>query len=53
MGALDNVFDFITKEETIFGIQKDFEIKRLVIGLSTISLSPAAANVDQSLQQRF
>jgi len=34
-------------------MDKDFEIKRLVIGLSTLTLSPGSANLDQSLQNRF
>ena len=49
LGALEEVFDIITNEQTINDIQKDFEIKRLVIGLSTIALSTEAANVDPSL----
>jgi len=50
-GALDQVFDFIL--QNIEGMDKDFEIKRLVIGLSTLTLSEGSANLDQSLQNRF
>jgi hypothetical protein len=45
--ALDQVFDFIL--ENIQGMEKDFEIKRLVIGLSALTLSPEAANLDPSV----
>jgi len=36
-GAIDNVFTFIL--ENVGGMDKDFEVKRLVIGLSTLTLS--------------
>lgn len=34
-------------------MDKDFEIKRLVMGLTTLTLSPGSANLDQSVQNRF
>lgn len=34
-------------------MDKDFEIKRLVIGLSTLTLSPGSANLDATVQSRF
>ena len=50
-GHLSNVFDFIL--QNIPQIQKDFEIKRVIIGLSTLTLSPGSCNLDQGIQQRF
>lgn len=50
-GCLDNVFDFIL--ENINNIKKDFEIKRVVIGLSTLTLSPDSCTLDPQVQGRF
>ena len=49
--AVDLVFDFILTNVT--EMATDFEIKRLVIGLATLTLSPNSVNLDQNLQNRF
>ena len=48
---LDNVFNFILQNVT--NMENDFEIKRIIIGLSTITLSPESSQLDAVVQQRF
>ena len=50
-GALDNVFAFILSN--VEGMDKDFEVKRLLIGLSTLTLSATSSELDPSVQARF
>ena len=50
-GSLDTVFAFIL--ERAREMDKDFEIKRLIIGLSTLTLSPQSSQVDPVVQHRF
>jgi len=47
-GALDNVFSFILSN--VEGMDKDFEVKRLLIGLSTLALSVNSSELDPSVQ---
>ena len=46
-GALDNVFAFILSN--VEGMDKDFEVKRLLIGLSTLTLSATSSELDPSV----
>lgn len=46
MGQLNQVLDFIL--QNVQFIDKDFEIKRLTIGLATIVLSPDLQILDQA-----
>lgn len=48
-GVLENILDAILNGETLQRMDKDFEIKRLVIGFSGIVISPNATTLDQSL----
>ena len=49
-GQLDRVFQFII--ENINGMDKDFEIKRLIIGLSTLAISPTnEASINGRIQE--
>lgn len=50
-GQLDPVFDFILSNIT--NINKDFEIKRVVIGLGALTLSQNSSSLDQQVQRRF
>ena len=50
-GKLDEVFAFIF--ENITSMTKDFEIKRLVIGLSALTLNESSLNLDQSVTKFF
>ena len=44
---LDSVFNFILQNVT--NMENDFEIKRLVIGLSTLTMSPESSNLENSV----
>jgi hypothetical protein len=48
---LDEVFNFIF--ENIPSMNKDFEIKRLVIGLSALTLNEGSLNLDQAVTAKF
>ena len=50
-GKLDDVFCFIF--ENISSMNKDFEIKRLVIGLSALTLNESSLNLDQGVTSKF
>jgi hypothetical protein len=41
LGQLDTIFNFILANVT--NMENDFEIKRLIIGLSTLALSPQSS----------
>lgn len=45
------MFDFIL--QNIEKMKQDFEIKRVIIGLSALTLSSKSASLDPSIQQRF
>jgi hypothetical protein len=51
MGQIDIVFDFILNNIT--NMENDFEIKRLIIGLTTLTMKNESAQIDQSIQNRF
>lgn len=51
INQLDAVFQFILNN--INNMENDFEIKRLIIGLTTLTLSPSSAQLDPSVQQHF
>ena len=51
MGQLDNVFQTIFN--SINNIKEDFEIKRMIIGLSTLTLSQNSSSLDAGVQTRF
>ena len=50
-GSLDYVFSFIISN--IENIKKDFEIKRVVIGLSTLTLSLDSNNLNEQVKSQF
>jgi len=37
----------------VTNMDNDFEIKRIIIGLSTLTLSPESSQLDAVVQQRF
>ena len=51
LNQLDEVFNFIINN--INNMNNDFEIKRLIIGLSTLALSANSHELDQRVQSRF
>lgn len=51
INQLDAVFQFILTN--INNMENDFEIKRLIIGLTTLTLTPMSAQLDSSVQQHF
>lgn len=48
---MDNVFNFILSN--IPQIQKDFEVKRVIIGLGALTLSDKSSSLDAQVQARF
>ena len=51
LNELDNVFNFVL--QNVQKMQNDFEIKRLIIGLTTLTMSAGSSNLDSSVQGRF
>jgi hypothetical protein len=51
LGELEKVFNFILSN--VENMENDFEIKRVIIGLSSLTLSPSSSLLDQAVQTRF